>query len=334
MKSQSLQSRIAFGLLCSLSMVVPATLPTIAQTVPVIQSYSSSNTTIPQSTAITVAFPANLVIDAKKEQDYPTTLILAQPLLDSYGNQLAAQGSPVAAHIHPVKDGAQVIAESLVIQGRTIPIQATSPVLPSRKITLSSGNQQARELSPIGSRIGGGLFGGSTGGDFMNFNQGAMLGSGVGAIAGLASEKSMHVVEIPQGSLYVLTLQMPVTVSMPISMSSQPPATAQAVAQLGSQSGSQSGTIANAQFRFQTEQEYQAGLDKVLQAYQQRQMSQADALNIIRAANTYATTQFPHPLYPPAQQRQFISQVFGFSYAIDSSTPQVGTASSGSQVLF
>jgi hypothetical protein len=318
MKSQSLKSRLAFGLLCSLSMVIPATVPAIAQTVPAMQSYSSSNTTIPQSTAITVAFPANLVIDAKKEQDYPTTLILAQPLLDSYGNQLAAQGSPVAARLHPVKEGAQVIAESLVIQGRTIPIQATSPVLPSRKVTLSSGNQQARELSPIGSRIGGGLFGGGTGGDFMNFNQGAMLGSGVGAIAGLASEKSMHVVEIPQGSLYVLTLQMPVTVAMP----SQPPAVAQPVA------------IANPQFRFQTEQDYQAGLDKVLQAYQQRQLSKTDALNIIRAANTYATTQFAHPLYPPVQQRQFINQVFGFSYAIDSSAPQAGTASSGSQILF
>jgi hypothetical protein len=320
MKSQFLKSRIAFGLLCSLSTVVPATLPAIAQTAPVMQSYSSSaSITIPQSTAIAVAFPANLVIDAKKEQDYPTTLILAQPLLDSYGNQLAAQGSPVAARIHPVKEGAQVIAESLVIQGRTIPIQATSPVLPSRKVTLSSGNQQARELSPIGSRIGGGLFGGGTGGDFMNFNQGAMLGSGVGAIAGLASEKSMHVVEIPQGSLYVLTLQIPVTVSI---SSSQSPAAAQ------------SGAIANPQFRFQTEQEYQAGLDKVLQAYQQRQLSQADALNIIRAANTYATTQLPRPLYPPAPQRQFIGQVFGFSYAIDSNAPQVGNASSGPQILF
>jgi hypothetical protein len=318
MKSQSLKSRIAFGLLCSLSMVIPATLPAIAQTAPTIQSYSSASTTIPQSTAITVAFPANLTIDAKKEQDYPTTLILAQPLLDSYGNLLAAKGSPIAARIHPVKDGAQVIAESLVIQGRTIPIQATSPVLPSRKITLSNGNQQARELSPIGSRIGGGLFGGATGGDFMNFNQGAMLGSGVGAIAGLASEKSMQVVEIPQGSLYVLTLQMPVTVSMP----SQPPAMAQPAA------------IASPQFRFQTEQEYQVGLDKVLQAYQQRQLSQTDALNIIRAANTYATTQFSRPLYPPVQQRQFIGQVFGFYYLIDSTAPQVGNLSGGSQVLF
>ncbi len=72
----------------------------------------------------------------------------------------------------------------------------------------------------------------------------------------------------------------------------------------------------------------------MIQAYQQRQLSQADALNIIRVANAYATTQFAHSLYPPVQQRQFIGQMFGFFYDIDSSAPQVGTKSSGSQVLF
>jgi hypothetical protein len=39
----------------------------------------------------------------------------------------------------------------------------------------------------------------------MNFNQSAMLGSGIGVIAGLGSEKSMHVVEIPQGSLHIFS---------------------------------------------------------------------------------------------------------------------------------
>ncbi|HEY9827950.1 MAG TPA: hypothetical protein V6D19_21140, partial [Stenomitos sp.] len=182
----------------------------------------------------------------------------------------------------------------------------------SRKVTVSSGMQQAQGLSPIGSRIGGGLLGGINGGNFMDFNQGAMLGSGIGAIAGLASEKSMQVVEIPQGSVYVLTLQVPValapTVPTPVA-------------------------AANPKFQFQTEAEYQAGLDKVLQAYQQRQLSQADALNIIRAANTYATTQLAQPLYPPVAQRQFIGQVFGFNYAIDSAAPQV-SSTSGGQFLF
>jgi hypothetical protein len=312
-----MKRQLLYVLALSASVMVPTALPAAAQSLPV-QSYGASATVIPQSTALTVVFPANLTIDAKKEQDYPTTLLLAQPLLDSYGNQIAAQNSPVAARIHPVKDGAQVIAESIVIQGRTVPIQATSPVLPSRKVVLSSGTDEARGLSPVVGRIGGGLFGGLNGGDPTRFSQGAMLGSGIGAIAGLASGKSVHVVEIPQGSIYVLTLQTAVAISTP---------SAPAAATLVS-------APAAPRFGFRTEQEYQAGLDKILQSYQQRQISQADALNIIRAANDYATTQLPSLLYPPAQQRQFIGQVFGFGYAIDKNVPAVNTASSGSQVLF
>jgi hypothetical protein len=172
-------------------------------------------------------------------------------------------------------------------------------------------------MSPLFGRVGGGLFGGLNGGDPTKFSQGAMLGSGLGAIAGLASGKSVHVVEIPQGSVYVLTLQTTVALSMPVNPAAATPVNNTAP-----------------RFGFRTEQEYQAGLDKVLQGYQQRQLSQADALNIIRAANDYAITQLPAPLYPPAQQRQFIGQVFGFRYAIDTNAPAVNTASNGAQVLF
>ena len=313
-----MKRQLIYALALTASVMVPTALPAAAQSVPQSYGSASAGTVIPQSTAITVVFPANMVIDAKKDQDYPTTLLLAQPLLDSYGNQIAAQNSPVAARIHPVKDGAQVIAESLVIQGRTVPIQATSPVLPSRKVTLSSGTDEAKGLSPLGGRIGGGLFGGFNGGDPTRFSQGAMLGSGIGAIAGFASGKSMHVVEIPQGSIYVLTLQTSVAIATP------PVNTATVTP----------GNPSAPRFGFRTEQEYQAGLDRVLQGYQQRQLSQADALNIIRAANDYATTQLPAAIYPPAQQRQFIGQVFGFRYAIDSTAPAVNTVSSANPVLF
>ncbi|HEY9828355.1 MAG TPA: hypothetical protein V6D19_23185, partial [Stenomitos sp.] len=76
-----MKSQVLFGLVCSLSVLTPVTLPAMAESLPVQQAYASTTgTVIPQSTAITVAFPANLVIDAKKDQDYPTTLMLAQPL--------------------------------------------------------------------------------------------------------------------------------------------------------------------------------------------------------------------------------------------------------------
>jgi hypothetical protein len=302
-----MKSHLLLGLLCSLSVAVPTALPAAAQSVvPQVQAYSGNNTVIPQSTAITVAFPAQMVIDAKKGQDYPTTLMLAQPLFDSAGNQLAPQNSAVAARVHPTKDGAQIIAESLVIQGHTVPIQANSPILPSRKVTLRSGAEQARALSPVGGRIGGGLLGGIRGGNLNNFNTGAMLGSGIGAIAGLASEKSVHVVEIPQGSVYVLTLQTPVAVALP------------AAAPVAA---------STPQFQFRTVAEYEAGLNKVLQSYQQRQLSPEQTLNIIKAANTYATTQLPTPLYPPTAQRQLIRQVFSFTYAIDTQPQGTITAS-------
>jgi hypothetical protein len=313
-----MKRQLIYALALTASVIVPTTLPAAAQSVPSPQYYTASaGSVIPQSTAITVAFPANMVIDAKKDQDYPTTLFLAQPLFDSNGNQVAAQNSPVAARLHPVKDGAQVIAESLVIQGRTVPIQATSPVLPSRKVTITSGTDEAKGLSPVFGRVGGGLFGGLNGGDPTKFSQGAMLGSGIGAIAGLASGKSVHVVEIPQGSVYVLTLQTAVALSAPVAPVAAAPVNNNAP-----------------RFGFRTEQEYQAGLDKVLQGYQQRQLSQADALSIIRAANDYATTQLPSPIYPPAPQRQFIGQVFGFRYAIDANVPMGNTASNGAQILF
>jgi hypothetical protein len=301
-----MKSHLLLGLLCSLSVTIPTTLPAKAQSYPQSQqTYSSTSTVIPQSTAITVAFPAQMVIDAKKEQDYPTTLMLAQPLFDNNGNQLAPQNSPVAVRVHPTKDGAQIIAESLVIQGRTVAIQASSPTLPSRKVTISSGVDQAKALSPLGGRIGGGLLGGIGGGNFADFNTGAMLGSGIGAIAGLASAKSVHVVEIPQGSVYVLTLQTPVAITLPTPVAA----------------------VNNPQFQFRTEQEYEAGLNKILQAYQQRQLSPEQTLNIIKAANIYATTQLTTPLYPPIAQRQLIRQVFSFTYAIDSHPQGTATAS-------
>jgi hypothetical protein len=308
-----MKSHLLLGLLCSVSVALPTALPAKAQSFSQPQQAYSATTVIPQSTAITVAFPAQMLIDAKKEQDYPTTLMLAQPLFDANGNQLAPQNSPVAARIRPTKDGAQIIAESLIIQGRSVPIQASSPILPSRKVTIKSGVDQAKALSPIGGRIGGGLLGGIGGGNFADFDQGAMLGSGIGAIAGLASAKSVHVVEISQGSVYVLTLQTPVAIALPTPVAAPVPTPAAAAN--------------NPQFQFRTVQEYEAGLNKILQAYQQRQLSPEQTLNIIKAANTYATTQLQAPLYPPVAQRQLIRQVFSFSYAIDSQPQGTVTAS-------
>ncbi|MGF1600871.1 MAG: hypothetical protein ACFCU8_02425 [Thermosynechococcaceae cyanobacterium] len=280
----------------ALSTLTSATLPTVAQSVSGVQQVaSSSQSVIPVSTALTVTFPNNMVVDAKKNQDYPMTLFLAQPLFDSQGNQIVAANSPIAAKMKPTKGGAQIIAESLVINGQVVAIQASSPLIPSYSVSKASGYQSAREGSSVLANISGGITGGATG-NSSAFNRASMFGGGIGALVGLASAKTYKVVEIPAGSVYVLTLEAPVIVgsSQTAPQAEAPPA-----------------------FQFRTVQDYSTGLTQLLQAHQRGDISAAQVLDRVRAADAYATTQLQTPLYPPASQRQFIKQLVGFEYAVD-----------------
>lgn len=58
-------------------------------------------------------------------------------------------------------------------------------------------------------------------------------------------------------------------------------------------------------------------LADVFQIYQNKGLSQAQALELIRAANQYATSQLNPSLYPPQGQRRRINKMFGFTYQID-----------------
>jgi hypothetical protein len=288
------------GIALALSTLTSATLPVVAQ--PVTETYSATATSsnqsvIPASTALTVTFPNNMVVDAKKNQDYPMTLFLAQPVFDSQGNQVIEANSPIAAKMKPTKGGAQIIAESLVINGRVTTIQASSPLIPSYSVAKTSGYQSARQGSSLLANISGGITGGATG-DGEAFNRASMIGGGLGALVGLASAKTYKVVEIPAGSVFVLTLEAPVVVSG-AAQNVAPPVASQP------------------QFQFRTMNDYSAGLTQLLQAYQRGEVSSAQVLDRVRAADVYATTQLQVPLYPPASQRQFIKQLVGFEYAVD-----------------
>ncbi len=288
----------AVGFALALSTLTTATLPAVAQSLPSSHQLSASSNTIPASTALTVTFPSNMVVNAKKKQDYPMTLFLAQPLFDSQGQQVVAANSPLVAKMTPTKGGAQIVAESLVINGRVVSIQASSPLIPSYSVSKTSRYQSAREGSAMFANIAGGVTGGVTG-SANALNRASFLGGGLGALAGLASNNKKKVVEVPAGSVYVLTLEAPIVVA----------GTAQPVVQPVAQSSSQ--------FQFQTEQEYSSGLAQLLQVYQQGEASAAQVLERVRAADIYATTQLQEPLYPPVEQRQLVKQLVGFEYAID-----------------
>lgn len=285
----------AVGVAIALSTITSVNLPAIAQSAPSTHQATSSVSTIPASTALTVTFPSNMVVNAKKKQDYPMTLFLAQPLFDSQGQQVVAANSPIAAKMTPTKGGAKIIAESLVINGRVVGIQASSPLIPSYSVTQTSSYQSAREGSAMFANIAGGITGGATGSNSA-FNRASFLGGGLGALAGLASSKKHKVVEVPAGSIYVLTLEAPIAVGGARQPAAQTPPS---------------------QFQFKTEQEYGHGLSQLLQAYQRGEASAAQVLDRVRAADAYATKQLQTPLYPPVAQRQLVKQIVGFEYAID-----------------
>ncbi|MEM9093189.1 MAG: hypothetical protein AAGC93_31235 [Cyanobacteria bacterium P01_F01_bin.53] len=165
--------------------------------------------TIPASTGVIVSFLAPVSIDAG-EGAYPMTLPLSQAIADSRGNVIAPENSPVSVVIQPEDGGARVIAQSIVIGGQIIPIQATSPIIPGTTITHMRANDRAADDGATLGRIAASGFGFFNGGDPDAFDQGAMLGNLIGMVSGRQDE-STRVVQIPQGSVYVLALENAIT---------------------------------------------------------------------------------------------------------------------------
>jgi hypothetical protein len=58
-------------------------------------------------------------------------------------------------------------------------------------------------------------------------------------------------------------------------------------------------------------------LPEVFQVYGNKGLSPSQALELIRAADQYATYQLNPILYPPQGQRARIAKMFGFTYQID-----------------
>lgn len=165
--------------------------------------------TIPASTGVIVSFLAPVAIDAG-EGAYPMTLPLSQAIADSQGNVIVPENSPVSVVIRPEDGGARVIAQSIVIGGQIIPIQATSPIIPGTTITHMRANDRAADDGATLGRIAASGFGFFNGGDPDAFDRGGMLGNLIGMVSGRQDE-STRVVQIPQGSVYVLALETSIT---------------------------------------------------------------------------------------------------------------------------
>ncbi|MBU7585026.1 MAG: hypothetical protein KAF91_19315 [Nostoc sp. TH1S01] len=211
-----MKTHLLLSLACSISLLGTATLPTHAQQVPPVEPQPqviSSEITIPQNTAIIVAFPAPVTIDVGQKKDYPLTLPLASAIKDAQGNIVAPENTPVSIILKPKEGGAKIVAQSLVINGKIVTIKASSQVIPGTTITHVRANDKAIENGSVWGRIGGSTLGFLSQGDPEQFDRGAMLGSAVGLLTGLRSAENTRVVQIPQSSVYVLSLEAPISLT-------------------------------------------------------------------------------------------------------------------------
>ncbi|AFY41147.1 hypothetical protein [Nostoc sp. PCC 7107] len=211
-----MKTHILLSLACSLSLFGAVISSAYAQQAPTVQPQAqavSSAITIPQDTAIIVAFPAPVTVDIGQKKDYPLTLPLASAIKDAQGNIVAPENTPVSIVLQPKEGGAKIVAQSLVINGRIIAIKASSQIIPGTTITHVRANDKAVENGSVWGRIGGSTLGFLSQGDPEQFDRGAMLGSAVGLLTGLRSAENTRIVQIPQSSVYILSLEAPISLT-------------------------------------------------------------------------------------------------------------------------
>jgi hypothetical protein len=158
---------------------------------------------IPESAGIAIGFPNDMILNAKDET--VTTLRTAQPVWDQNGNEVAPENSLITARLKPVKDGVEIVADSILIRGRVIALRASSVVVPGQSVSVVTGLDGSKEGHNVGARLGGEL------GTVINSDGGggigAMLGGIFGTVIGAGKAKKETIVKIPGGSIYVLSVE-------------------------------------------------------------------------------------------------------------------------------
>ena len=165
-----------------------------------------------QASAFVVAVQDTVFFKPGDEAELPIVLGLAQPfaLTDSI---IIPDGSMINAKIMPLEQGAQIIAESILVEGHVIPVQAISSVVPSESIVLeesSTSDSEMGNFSRGGAAAGcivNNLFGGSC--DSESMDTGMAIGSLFGWITGAnrREPETVDVVHFKPGSLHILSVQ-------------------------------------------------------------------------------------------------------------------------------
>ncbi|MDX2228980.1 MAG: hypothetical protein NW220_05060 [Leptolyngbyaceae cyanobacterium bins.349] len=200
------------------SAIAPLSLssPAIAQTqtAQLFPGSPSVNTTIPAGTRLPARYDAAEKIVVAPNETVPLTLTISRTIRLSNGTVLIPVGSQVTGRVQPSGDGAQFVAETLILpNGVRQPIEARSQVITRRQEVQPGVNGDALVK---GSAIGAGasaILSGVLGNRRISLGK-ILLGAGAGAAGGLIfGKRKAEVIVIDSKADLVLTLDSPLTIS-------------------------------------------------------------------------------------------------------------------------
>ena len=175
----------------------PSNSPTNTIPEPPASQISLTGRVIPATSAIVVTVPNDLQLDAGGTTSI--TLVLARAIFDENGEEVAPINSLVSARLQPNPGGVRIVADSLILRGKHVQIVASNAVYRGETITSTSGATKGDTFGNLGD-----LF-------LRPFGDISFVGRGVGTVIGLLSPEQQTTVRIPQGTIFVLSLQSNLT---------------------------------------------------------------------------------------------------------------------------
>jgi hypothetical protein len=195
---------------------IPASIPGLEQESSV-SDVANETVTIPKSSAIIVSFPAEIMLDPKRQHNVPMTLPLMRPIVDVNGNIVVPAKSLVIAQLKSMPGGDLIEVTAVVVGGQVVPINAIGTLVPAQKKPEDYSNQYIPSPGPLNNTFNS-LSNWQLSSNYLSLNKNARLndyiGIGLAVANGLTTptpKSPPAYVNITQGSIYVLTLANSVT---------------------------------------------------------------------------------------------------------------------------
>ncbi|MEM8714924.1 MAG: hypothetical protein AAF268_03945 [Cyanobacteria bacterium P01_A01_bin.3] len=258
---------------------------------------------LPQSSAILLVLP-ELVVDLDRDEAYPVTVPLMQPLYNRYGQEIVPAESPVNIRVQPEGDGAYIVAEHVVVRGQVLPLNARSSYIPGRTDTIAPADQTAHRNRTVFAQLGNGVsssLGNSVDNPIDVQRRAIGAGAVFGTLMGLNNPETVSYVHIQPGSVQTLTLDSAVALPSSLVAVAPPP--------------TPTPNTPEQAFTFRNSLEYGDFVDGLLRAYADGELSQADAQFLVQEADRFATSELG--LYPLAGIRARVTANLGYVYDID-----------------